>query len=72
MCCYFRHLEDILDDESIEVTARNSEQIDRAIHNIVEVHYKDCPATWRKLKREILGDKDKRQDFVKKLKNAIL
>ena len=71
MSCYFRHLKDILDEAGIEVTARNSEQIDRAIHNIVEVHHKDCPAAWRKLKREILGDKHKRQDFVNKLQNAI-
>jgi len=71
MSCYFRHLKDILDEAGIEVTAKNSEQIDRAIHNIVEVHSKDCPATWTKLKREILGDKHKRQDFVKKLQNAI-
>jgi len=71
MACYFRHLEDILDEAGIEITSRNRQQIDRAIHDIVKVTYKDCPATWKKLKREILGDEHKRRDFIKKLQNAI-
>jgi len=71
MSCYFRHLKDILDEVGIEVTPSNKKQIDQAIHNIVAVTYKDCPAAWKKLKREILGDKQKRRDFVEKLQHAI-
>ena len=71
MSCYFRHLKDILSEAGIEVTPSNKKQIDRAIHDIVEVTYKDCPATWQKLKREIVTDKQKRRDFVEKLQNAI-
>ncbi len=71
MSCYFRHLKDILNEAGIATTFSNRRQIDRAIHDIVEVTYKDCPATWKKLKQEILGDEPKRQDFVKKLRNAI-
>lgn len=40
-------------------------------HDIVGVTYKDCPATWKKLKQEIAGDEQKRQDFLKKLQNSI-
>ena len=71
MSCYFRHLKDILIEAGIEVTPSNKKQIDQAIHGIVEVTYKDCPTTWKKLKREILGDEQKRRDFVAKLQNAI-
>ena len=71
MSCYFRHLKDILDEAGIEVTPSNTKQIDRAIHDIVEVTYKDCPTTWKKLKREIVGDERKRRDFVEKLQNAL-
>jgi len=71
MSCYFRHLKDILSEAGIEVTPSNKKQIDQAIHDIVEITYKDCPATWQKLKREIVADKQKRRDFVEKLQNAI-
>ena len=71
MSCYFRHLKDILFEAGIEVTPRNKKQIDQAIHDIVEVAYKDCPTTWKKLKREILDDEQKRRDFVEKLQDAV-
>lgn len=71
MSCYFRHLKDIFNEAGIEVTSSNKKQIDRAIHDIVAVTYKDCPTTWKRLKREILGDELKRRDFVQQLRNAI-
>ena len=71
MSCYFRHLKDILNGASIEVIPSNRKQIDQAIHDIVEVTYKDCPTTWKKLKQEILGNELKRRDFIQKLQNAI-
>jgi len=71
MSCYFRHIKDILNEAGIEVTPGNKKQIDQAVHNIVEVTYKDCPATWRKLKQEIVGDEQKQRDFITKLQNAI-
>ena len=71
MSCYFRHLKDILAEAGIEVTPGNKKQIDSAIHDIVAVAYKDCPATWKKLKREIINDEQKRRDFIQKLQNAI-
>ena len=70
MSCYFRHLKDILSEAGIEVNPSNRKQIDRAIHDIVGITYKDCPTTWKKLKQEIIGDEQKRQDFIKKLQNA--
>ena len=71
MSCYFRHLKDVLNEAGIEVTPSNKKQVDRAIHDIVEVACKDCPATWKKLKQEILGDEQKLGDFIKKLQNTV-
>ena len=64
MSCYFRHLKDIFDEAGIEVTSANKRQVDQAIHRIVGVEYKECPAAWRSLKKEIIDDKKKQQDFI--------
>ena len=71
MSCYFRHIKDILDEAGIEVTSSNKKHIDQTIHQLVGVTYKDCPATWRSLK-QITGDKQKRQDFIGRLRNAVI
>ena len=71
MSCYFRHLKSILDEAGIEVAPGNKKEIDQAFHQTVGVAYKDCPATWKRLKQEIMGDEQKRRDLVQKLRNAI-
>ncbi len=69
MSCYFRHLKDILNQAGIAVTPANKKQIDQAIHQIVGVNYKDCPATWKALKQQVLSDDRKRQELINKLRN---
>jgi hypothetical protein len=71
MSCYFRHIKDILDGAGIEVTPTNKKQIDHAIHQAVGVTYKDCPATWKRLKQQIISDERKRRDLTQKLQDAI-
>ena len=71
MSCYFRHMKDILSEAGIQVTTGNKKQVDKAIHDIVEVAYKDCPTTWKKLKQEILRDEQRRHDFVEKLQKVL-
>jgi len=71
MSCYFRHLKEIMDAAGIEVTPANKKQIDQAIHQIAGVDYKDCRATWKRLKQEMLTDERKRQDPVDKLRQAV-
>jgi len=71
MSCYFRNLRDIFNEAGIQVTASNKRQIDKAIHDIVEVTYKDCPTTWKKLKQEVIGDELKRRDFVERIQKAV-
>lgn len=67
MTCYFRHLTQVFQKANIKVTTENRQEIDRIIHNIVGVNYKNCPATWRQVKSLISKDE---ASFVSKLKAA--
>jgi hypothetical protein len=71
MSCYFRHIKDIFEEAGIEVTPATKKDVDRAIHKLVGVQYKDCPATWRQVKQQFLADDKKRMQFVQKLKRAL-
>jgi molecular chaperone GrpE (heat shock protein) len=64
-------LKEIFAETGIEVTSDNREQLDQAVHRIMETEYKDCPATWSKIKKEILADERKRKDFINSLKSAV-
>ncbi len=71
MSCYFRHMKDIFAQIGVEITKENRKDIDRAIHMVAGIEYKDCPTTWRTLKAGFLGDDRKRAAFVKKLRKAL-
>ena len=71
MSCYFRHLKNIFKEAGIEVTPTNKKQIDQAIHQIVGVNYKHCPETWKRLKQQLTGDEQQRQEFISQLKSAL-
>jgi tRNA G37 N-methylase Trm5 len=58
MSCYFRHMKDILEAAGVVVTKENKTQIDRIIHNLVNVEYKNCPTTWKAVKERIRGDEE--------------
>ena len=67
MTCYFRHLEEVFKKAGVEVTPQNKREIDRIIHSIVGVNYKDCSAAWKKVKNRIAEDE---AGFVSVLKKA--
>lgn len=67
MTCYFRHLQHLFKKVGIEVTNDNKQEIDRIIHGLVGVDYKNCPATWREVKKRIAEDEER---FVSELKEA--
>ena len=48
--------------------SKNKKEIDRVIHKIVGIEYKNCPATWREVKIRIGEDED---GFVSDLKEAL-
>jgi hypothetical protein len=58
MTCYFRHLQEIFKKAGIEITSENKHEVDKVIHEIVGVDYKNCPATWKEVKRRIADDKE--------------
>jgi len=69
--CYFRHLKDIFAAAGIEVTPQNRKQLDRVFHGIVGVEFKECPATWKKLKQDWLADPEKKRKLALIAKEAL-
>jgi ATP-dependent Zn protease len=65
--CYFRHLEEVFKKAGIEVTSEKKREVDRIIHDIVNVEYKNCSATWKEVKKKIAADEE---GFVSTLKDA--
>jgi hypothetical protein len=67
MTCYFRHLKGIFGKAGVTVTKENKRDIDRTIHSI-GVEYKNCPATWKEVKKKLAEDAD---SFVNTLKSEL-
>jgi len=65
MTCYFRHLKPVFEKAGIAVTKENKRDIDKVIHKIVGTTYKNCPATWKEVKKRI-GENE--ENFVNTLK----
>jgi hypothetical protein len=65
--CYFRHLKGVFKKAGIEATPQNRTEIDRIIHDIVGVKYKNCPAAWGQIKTRLAQDE---AGFVSKLSKA--
>jgi len=69
MSCYFRHMEDIFGLAGIDITKDNKKDIDRAIHKIVEIDYKNCSDAWKKIKEIIKGnDEDKKAELISRIR----
>jgi len=71
MSCYFRHMKDVMEEAGIEITPENKKEIDRIIHELVEVEYKTCSPTWKGVKERIRGDEASRSHFVTRLKEKL-
>ena len=68
MSCYFRHMKDVLEEAGIEVTRDNKKNIDRVIHDLVDIEYKNCSPAWKAVKEHIKKDEEARKRFIKRLK----
>ena len=68
MTCYFRHLKEFFAEAGIAITKENKRDVDRVIHGIVGVDYKNCSVTWKEVKKRIL---DNKEGFVSELKDII-
>jgi len=67
LTCYFRHLQEVFKKAGIEVTKENKREVDRVIHSLVGVEYKDCPHAWREVKKRIAEDSEA---FAPRLREA--
>ena len=67
MTCYFRHLNHIFEKAGLVVTRENKKEIDKLIHEIVGVPYKNCSAVWKEVKRKLAADEN---GFISELKQA--
>jgi hypothetical protein len=66
--CYFRHLKQTFEKAGIEINQENKTQIDKAIHTIVGVEYKNCPATGKEVRRRLAEDEE---GFISELKKTV-
>jgi hypothetical protein len=68
MSCYLRHLEGPLARAGVTLTPDNRGEVDRLIHELVEVEYKRCPEAWRGVKHLRAVDEEA---FVKLLRTKV-
>ncbi|MFW9805870.1 MAG: hypothetical protein ACFFFK_04015 [Candidatus Thorarchaeota archaeon] len=68
MTCYFRHMNGIFTELGVEVTPENKKDIDKAIHKLVGVEYKNCSASWKEIKKKLAEDE---AGFMKALDGAL-
>jgi len=71
MSCYFRHMREILEEVGVEITEKNKKEVDRVIHRVVGVEYKNCSPTWTAVKEHIKKDVRARSRFVERLKKEL-
>jgi hypothetical protein len=67
MTCYFRHLGEIFQKAGITVAKESKAELDKIIHNLVKVNYKNCPQTWKEVKKRIASDET---HFIVQLQTA--
>lgn len=58
----------IFTELGVEVTPENKKDIDKAIHKLVGVEYKNCSASWKEIKKKLAEDE---AGFMKALDGAL-
>lgn len=71
MSCYFRWMKDVLAEAGITIDAHNKKDVDRIIHQMVDVEYKNCSPTWKEVKARIKTDEAARKRFVAELQQRL-
>ncbi|MFC1803360.1 hypothetical protein ACFL0D_05270 [Thermoproteota archaeon] len=68
MTCYFRHkqMKEVFEKAGVEITKENRKDVDRVIHSIVGVEYKNCSAAWKAVKSKL---SDNEEAFIEELKS---
>jgi hypothetical protein len=64
-------MKDVLEAAGIKVSPENKKDVDRIIHEMVNVAYKDCSPTWKAVKERIKKDPEARKHFIQELQQRI-
>jgi hypothetical protein len=60
---------DILKEAGVEVTPSNKKEVDRLIHSIVGVDYKNCSGAWKAVKGQRV-EESLRAELIEKLRRG--
>ncbi len=71
MSCYFRHMKEVFKEAGVEITKENKKDIDKILHSLVDVKYKNCSPTWKAIKEHINVHDKERSRFAKRLKEEV-
>ena len=66
MTCYFRHLKRVFEKTGVTITRENKQDIDKVIHSLVGVEYKNCSATWKEVKKRMAEDDESFFNMLKR------
>jgi hypothetical protein len=64
-------MKDVIEEAGVEITKENKKDVDRIIHGLVDVEYKNCSPTWKGVKEHIKSDDKARTRFIKKLEQKL-
>lgn len=71
MSCYFRHMKEGFEEAGVEITKENKKEIDRILHGLVDVEYKNCSPTWKAVKDQIKENNETRKRFIERFKKKV-
>ena len=61
-------MKEVFAKAGVEITKENRKEVDRIIHSIVGIEYKNCSDTWKAVKVKLADDEDA---FIRALKTGI-
>lgn len=68
MTCYIRHMKGIFAEIGVEITPENKRDVDKELHKLLGVEYKNCSTTWKEIKKRMADDES---GFMKSLDGAL-
>ena len=49
----------IFEQIGVEITPENKQDVDRKIHSLLGIEYKNCPTTWKVIKARLADNEEK-------------
>lgn len=68
LTCYFKHIKNVFEKAGVEPTTENKKEIDKVIHSLLGVEYKNCSQTWKAVKAKLAEDE---VQFIEHLRAAL-